>query len=319
MTTALATTVSSLADLRNIAQMLAASNYFDAKGNSEQAIAQIATKILAGQELGYGPFASVQGIHVIQGKPAMSANLMAAAVKSSARYDYRVRQMDDSAVNIEFFERIGGKLESLGISTFTIEDAKKAGTQNLQKFARNMLFARAMSNGVRWYCPDVFSGNAMYTPEELGASVNGDGEVIETTYTVTQPQAQPTPEQPVMADVPHNGNNASPAVTAQRGFHAVGVKVFGKKWDAARPWLLRRYTAKNTPDNVREHTSDMSVAELNKLRELMDKSAEYLQAEWAKDRQPPIDKPLTVDMKAVEAMAFEPAGPSIEDLPSAMG
>jgi hypothetical protein len=71
-TTALATTVSSLADLRNVAQMLAASNYFDAKGNSEQAIAQIATKILAGQELGYGPFASVQGIHVIQGKPAMS-------------------------------------------------------------------------------------------------------------------------------------------------------------------------------------------------------------------------------------------------------
>ena len=301
MTTALATTVSSLADLRNVAQMLAASNYFDAKGNSEQAIAQIATKILAGQELGYGPFASVQGIHVIQGKPAMSANLMAVAVKASPRYDYRVRQMDESAVAIEFFERIGGKLESLGVSTFTKEDAQKAGTQNMQKFGRNMMFSRAMSNGVKWYCPDVFSGNAMYTPEELGASVNGDGEVIETTYTVAQPAPEPAAPAPE-----HNGNGASPAVTAQRGFHAVGVKVFGKEWDAARPWLLRRYTGKNTPDNVREHTSDMSVAELSKLRELMDKSADYLRGEWAK-AQPPIDQPLTIDMEAivnaVEAMA----------------
>ncbi len=198
--TALATTVHSLEDLRSIAAMLAMSNYFDAKGNSEQAIAQIATKILAGQEIGYGPFASVQGIHVIQGKPAMSANLMAAAVKASARYDYRVRQMDDSAVSIEFFERVasngGVKLESLGVSTFTAEDAKKAGTQNMAKYGRNMMFSRAMSNGVKWYCPDVFSGNAMYTPEEMGAPVNGDGEIIETTYTVTQPAPTATPAAP---------------------------------------------------------------------------------------------------------------------------
>jgi hypothetical protein len=36
-----------------------------------------------------------------------------------------------------------------------------------------MLFARAMSNGARWYCPDVFAGPA-YTPDELGADVDGE-------------------------------------------------------------------------------------------------------------------------------------------------
>lgn len=169
-------------EIQQVARLLAMSGYFDAKGNSEQAIAQIATKILAGREMGYGEFTSVQGIHVIQGRPAMSANLMAAAVKASTRYDYRVRQMDDSAVKIEFFERIGGKLESLGTSAFTAEDAKKAGTQNMAKFGRNMMFARAMSNGVRWFCPDVFFGNAVYTPEELGAPVDGDGNVIDADY-----------------------------------------------------------------------------------------------------------------------------------------
>jgi hypothetical protein len=30
-----------------------------------------------------------------------------------------------------------------------------------------MLYARALSNGAKWYCPDVFGG-PIYTPDELG-------------------------------------------------------------------------------------------------------------------------------------------------------
>lgn len=211
-TTALARAANNIDEIQRVAKLLAVSGYFDAKGNSEQAIAQIATKILAGREMGYGEFTSVQGIHVIQGKPAMSANLMAAAVKASARYDYRVRQMDDSAVKIEFFERVGGKLESLGVSTFTADDAKKAGTQNMAKFGRNMMFARAMSNGVRWYCPDVFFGNAVYTPEELGASVDGDGNVIDVDYKmVDQSTGEVKPQVPKAPPTNGNGNGAQPA------------------------------------------------------------------------------------------------------------
>lgn len=196
-TTALAVrAATNIDEIQQVARLLAMSGYFEAKGNSEQAIAQIATKVLAGREMGYGDFASVQGIHIIQGRPAMSANLMAAAVKASARYDYRVRQMDDSVVKIEFFERVGGKVESLGVSTFTAEDARKAGTQNMAKFGRNMMFARAMSNGVRWYCPDVFFGNSIYTPEELGAQVDDAGNVVDATYRVAAgaPAAETFPQ-----------------------------------------------------------------------------------------------------------------------------
>jgi hypothetical protein len=186
--------VQSLDDVQRVAKLLALSGYFDAKGTDERSVAAIATKVLAGREMGFAPFASVQGIHLIQGKPTVSAQLMAAAVKSSAKYDYRIRQMDESACKIEFFERSAKGLESIGVSTFTAEDARKAGTQNMQKFGRNMMFARAMSNGVRWYCPDVFA-TGVYTPEEMGATVNGDGEIIEGTARVVEsaPAAEPTP------------------------------------------------------------------------------------------------------------------------------
>jgi hypothetical protein len=148
--------------------------------------AQAVVKVLAGRELGFGAIASMTGVNVIKGRVGLSANLMAAAVKRSGKYTYRVRVMDNTLCEIEFFERVDGKWESIGVSPFTLEDAKKAGTQNLDKFPRNMLFARALSNGVRWFCPDV-TGGPVYTPEELGAEVDDEGEVVGPLVTIESP------------------------------------------------------------------------------------------------------------------------------------
>jgi hypothetical protein len=82
-------------------------------------------------------------------------------------------QLGQDFLVTKFFEGA----ESLGVSTFTIDDAKKAQTKNLEKFPRNMLFARAISNGARWYCPDIFGGSPVYTPDEMGMSVDEDGYV----------------------------------------------------------------------------------------------------------------------------------------------
>lgn len=166
--------------IQRTAKLLAASGYFDTAQDMTQAIAQIGTQIMAGAEMGMGPFTAVQSIHIIKGKPTMSANAMAAAVKAHPKYDYRLRKNDDACVTIEFFQ--GG--ESLGVSTFTAADAKRAGTGNMGKYPRNMLFARAMSNGVRWHCPDVFMGNAVYTADELGAP----------SHEESQPDPEPDPE-----------------------------------------------------------------------------------------------------------------------------
>lgn len=162
-----------LSELMALGDVFAQSGMFaDAQDKAKAVV-----KILAGQELGFGAFASMAGVRIIRGNVALSANLMASAVKRSGKYTYRVLTMEPDICKIEFFERDGGQWVSIGVSPFTIEDAHKAGTQNMNKFPRNMLFARAMSNGVRWFCPDVTGGPA-YTPEELGEEVDEDGDMV---------------------------------------------------------------------------------------------------------------------------------------------
>lgn len=165
--------------LTEVGQVLVKSGYFQDAKDASQAI----VKVLAGRELGFGPIASMTGINIIQGRPSLSANLMAAAVKRSGRYNFRVKRLTAEVAEIEFFEKDGAQWTACGASIFTIEDARKAGTKNLDKFARNMLYARAMSNGVRWYCPDV-TGGPVYTPEEMGLPVNEDGEAVEQKETI---------------------------------------------------------------------------------------------------------------------------------------
>lgn len=175
--------IQTMDDLHRVSKMLSMSGYFsDAKD-----AAQCGVKVLAGAELGFGAFASMTGIHIIKGKPSIGSNLMAAAVKRHPNYNYRVLEHSGDVCRIEFYERWDGKLQSVGISEFTLADAKKAGTQNLDKFAKNMLFARAMSNGVKWYCPDVFDA-PVYTPDELGASVDSEGNYIDVEVMPDQTQ-----------------------------------------------------------------------------------------------------------------------------------
>ena len=195
--------IQSYNDLENVAKAMVSSGYFTDSTKISQAI----VKIMAGREIGVGPFGSMNGIHIIQGKPAFGAGIMASKVKSSGRYNYRVTENTDTVCTIEFMEHFNGSWTTIGTSSFSITDAKKAGTKNLDKFPRNMLFARAMSNGVRWYCPDVMNGSVVYTPEELGADVDENGDVIdvEVVDQVRIPEPEPEPEV-VVEQVKSNGN-----------------------------------------------------------------------------------------------------------------
>lgn len=178
-------------DIFQLGAVLAKSGYFKDSKDEAQAV----VKVLAGQEIGIGPVAAMVGIYVVEGKPTFSARLMASLVKRSGRYNYRVKTTTDQECAIEFFE---GQ-ESVGVSTFTIKDAATAGLTGKdvwKKYPRNMLFARAMSNGFNMFTPDLSNGMPVYTPEELNVAIDGEtGEVIEATATTIEepPKAEAPP------------------------------------------------------------------------------------------------------------------------------
>ncbi len=148
-----------------------------------KSLATAQVKVMAGQELGLTPFQAMNSFHIIHGRATMAANLMATKIKGSGRYDYRVVVLTDDLCHIDVYELLpGGKREKIGESRFSKEDAIKAATQNRDKFARNMLFARAISNAAKWYCPDVFGGQAVYVPGEVVEDpeiINDAGETVE--------------------------------------------------------------------------------------------------------------------------------------------
>jgi hypothetical protein len=161
-----ATAEMSLAELMQAGAILAKSGFFPDAKSEAQAVA----KVLAGAELGIGPVASLRGIDVIEGKLALSAGLVAALIKRSGRYDYRVVEQSDTRCELAFLER--GR--PLGSVSFSLDDAKRAGLiskQPWQRYPGDLLFARAITRGGRRFCADLFIGG-VYTPEELRS---GDG------------------------------------------------------------------------------------------------------------------------------------------------
>ena len=128
--------------------------------------AQAVVKILAGRELGLSPLQAMTDIYMVNGKVALQAKLIASLIKKSGKYDYHIDKLDEQECVISFFQ-MNGKMEKIGESTFTIKDAAKAGIVNKEvwkSYPRNMLFARAVSNGARMFCADIITA---YTPEEV--------------------------------------------------------------------------------------------------------------------------------------------------------
>lgn len=153
--------------LQRAALALFKSGYFkDAKSE-----AQAVVKVMAGSELGLPPFASMTGIHIIQGKPTLGSNVIATLVKNDPRYDYRITKADKTACVLAWYENG----EKVGTSEFTIAEAQDAGLtgkDNWKKYTSDMLFARAVSRGARRHAPGIFGGSVVYTPEEMGVIVD---------------------------------------------------------------------------------------------------------------------------------------------------
>jgi hypothetical protein len=129
----------------------------------------------------------------------LGAGALATLVKTSGRYDYRIVEHTEERCTIRFLELSG---DVLGESVFTLDDARRAGLagrSTWKQYPRNMLFARALSNGVAWFCPDVSAGR-VYAPEELDGAVIVENDVVcgEAVAERSADKEVPRPSEPIV-------------------------------------------------------------------------------------------------------------------------
>ena len=178
-----------MADLRIAAESAARSGLMpqDVKG------VDAAFYIMAsGIELGLQPMLSLRTLRLVKGRISIAAETMLAlAIARGVSVDWK--QADDTAA-ILTMTRSG---HTPYTSTFTADDARKAGLggDNWNKYRPAMLRARAISAGVRAYCPDVVSG--LYTPEEVESFDDTPRTVqIEARPAAMQIEARPADAEP---------------------------------------------------------------------------------------------------------------------------
>jgi hypothetical protein len=150
---------------------------------------KILTIALKGRELNLPPMQSLSHIHIIEGRPALSAELMVALVQR-AGHKLRVLETTSERCTVEGVR--ADDPEYVARTEFTLDDAGKAGLLSRpawKHYPAAMLRARAISSLCRFAFADVISG-CSYTPEELGAEVDEEGRAIEADPVVVEGETE---------------------------------------------------------------------------------------------------------------------------------
>lgn len=144
-------------DLERMALAIAGSKLFG-MATPDQALALC----LVAQAEGRHPASAAQDYHIIQGRPAKKADAMLRDfIGAGGKVEWHA--LDNESADATFSHPSGGTVRI----DWTMARAKAAGlaTPMWQKYPRQMLRSRVVSEGVRTVCPGATSG--MYVPEEV--------------------------------------------------------------------------------------------------------------------------------------------------------
>lgn len=237
-----------------------------------------------GRTLGITPVAAITGIHVIEGKPSASSGLIGGLVRQ-AGHKLRVKSDGKTWATAQIVR--ADDPDFTYECTWDLERAAQAGLCEIkngkawardrngkpatwEKYTAAMLKARAITEVARDACEDVLFG-LHYTPEELGAVVNQDGEPVEAEVQqlrrVQAGESDPwaTPQQGAQFE-PHTEAQglAKRAAAAQDRAVLSGLVEEAKQQMPADARILAPDTEQ--PDTLREYLG-RRWAELPKLEE----------------------------------------------------
>jgi hypothetical protein len=176
--------------LKNEAQVALESKMLPASIQTWQQAVTIAMK---GRELGIPLMQSLSHIHVVNGKPSCSSELMLALIFKNCP----TAIIDYVSSNEKVCEIQARRSKEYPPQTFkfSLDDAVRVGglltKQTWKSYPQAMLRARAISMMSRALFPDAISGMS-YTPEELGAEVVPaeaieDGVIVEEKVELEKP------------------------------------------------------------------------------------------------------------------------------------
>ncbi|MCG6493387.1 hypothetical protein [Kitasatospora sp. A2-31] len=190
-----------------------------------------------GRTLGITPLAALTGIHVIEGKPSASSGLIGALVRQAG---HKLRVKGDGRTATAQIIRADDP-EWTYECTWDLERAEQAGLCQIkngkpwardrngkptawEKYPAAMLKARAITEVARDACEDVLFG-LHYTPEELGAYVDQDGNPVDAPV---QPLRSVPSESVTVQDVAADSQQA-----AEDAAHTTDASVVRQIWQAA--------------------------------------------------------------------------------------
>lgn len=139
--------------------------------------------------LGIAPIHAITSIHVINGKPSASADLIAASVRR-AGHKLRVTG-DDTYAEAVLIRADDPDFEYTARWDMNKAKQAKLNTATWQAYPAAMLRSRAITEVARMGASDALYG-VIYTPEELGATVDVEGNPITFTPPPATTQASAT-------------------------------------------------------------------------------------------------------------------------------
>lgn len=175
------------------------------------------TVIMAGRELGLTAMQSLRSLHVIEGKPVMSADLMVAlCLRSSVCESFRLIESTDKVATYEA-TRKGEKPVRLSWTKEQAAAAGLLGKANWKNHLPDMLRARCKAALARIVFPDLMLG--IYDADEIGPANQVVPTVIheaESDETIDAPTEHPNAALAREAIVAFNAAETLEALGAER-------------------------------------------------------------------------------------------------------
>ncbi|MBE7701223.1 hypothetical protein H9623_13045 [Oerskovia sp. Sa1BUA8] len=147
--------------------------------------------------LGVAPINAITSIHVIEGKPSASADLIASLVR---RAGHRLRVSGDDTFAEATILRADDPDYPFTVR-WDMAKARQAGLTGKgvwKAYPSAMLRSRAITEVARMAAPDALFG-VIYTPEELGAEVDAAGDVVQSVSTPGRQVSAPVADRSGMA------------------------------------------------------------------------------------------------------------------------